>query len=181
MVSTNGFISTSSEEDTDIFLYPGTLGDYLKQATIVTCFVAILTSFLIVTLVAVDRIMLGEVYVKQVHLVLLAGLIAALAFGSVLISLSLAGFAICLDGGEVRVKRLGREESIGYDEISNIEKIRIPGWWPIRADLLPRAETARYFLRIKRKSGPAVTFAGGLAREEDLIRIVEERINSGLP
>ncbi len=177
MVSTNGFISTSSEEDTVVFLYPGTLGDYLKQATIVTCFVAVLSSFLIVTLVAVDRLMLGEVYVKQVHLVLLAGLIAALGFGSVLISMSLAGFAIRLDEVGIRVKRLGREETIDYDEISSIEKMRIPGWWPIRADLLPRGETARYFLRIKRKSGPAVAFAGGLAREDDLVRIVEEKLD----
>ncbi len=177
MVSTNGSISTSFEEDTDVYLYPGTLGDYLKQATIVTCFVAVLSSFLIVTLVAVDRLMLGEVYVKQVHLVLLAGLIAALGFGSVLISLSLAGFAIRLDEGEIRVKRLGREETIGYDEISKIEKIRIPGWWPIKADLLPKGETASYFLKISRKSGPSVTFAGGLTREDDLIRIVEERLD----
>ncbi len=178
MVSTSGSISTSSEEDTDVFLYPGTLGDYLKQATIITCFAAVLSSFLIVTLVAVDRLVLGEVLVKQVHLVLLAGLIAALGFGSVLISLSLAEFAIRLDGGGIRVKRLGREETIGYDEISGIEKIRIPGWWPIRADLLPRGETARYFIRIRRKSGPTITFAGGLAGEDDLIRIVEEKIGA---
>ncbi len=177
MVSTSEPISTSSEEKTDVFLYPGTLGDYLKQAAIVTCLAAVLSSFLIVTLVAVDRLVLGEVHVKQVHLVLLAGLIAALGFGSVLISLSLAEFAIRLDGGGIKVKRLGREEIIGYDEISRIEKIRIPGWWPIKADLLPRGETARHFIRIRRKSGPAVTFAGGLAGENDLIRIVEKRLD----
>lgn len=159
-----------------VFVYPGTLGDYLKQGTIVTCTVSLISALLVVVLVTVDRLVLGSVHVKLVHMILLAGLMVALGFVSVMMSLSLSSFVLRLTETGIVVKRLGKEDIIDYAQVKSVEKIRIPGWWPIRADLMPRGKTARHFVRINRKPGPAVTFAGGLAGEEELITMIRRKI-----
>jgi hypothetical protein len=59
-----------------------------------------------------------------------------------------------------------------------MEKVRIPGGWPLRADLKPRLDTVRSMIRIRLRRGPSITFVSGLTGEDELMERI--RTSAGL-
>ena len=77
-------------------------------------------------------------------------------------------------GEGLTVAKKGTEVFIPYEKVTALERVRIPGWWPLRADLKPRTQTARAMIRISVKGKPPLTFVSGLEEEEELLEAIRK-------
>ena len=155
-----------------VFTYPGRRGDYLKQAAVSTAFAAALCLVTAVLVVLLNRFVLDRARFGPTHLAVLLVLIAGYGVLSAQVAVGLSRFRIIIAEDSLEVQRVGVDLSLPLAEIAEVERIRLPGWWPVRADLKPWRDTARYMIRIRPASGRPVTFASGMVGEEDLLDLL---------
>jgi uncharacterized integral membrane protein len=159
---------------TDGNLYPGTFRDYSRQAFRTSGVFGVVLLLIVLAVLAFDNFILGETHFTVWHAVMLGILFTGSVLITQLMARSLAGFGITSDVQGLTVTRGNSKRLISYGEISDIEKIRIPGWWPLRADLKPAGETARVMIRIVVRGGRPLTFVSGLVGEEELLETVRK-------
>ncbi|NOY86629.1 MAG: hypothetical protein GXP52_04950 [Deltaproteobacteria bacterium] len=159
------------------FHYPGSIGQYLRQAFVSVSLAFALSFLLILLVMIVDRFFLNGEYVKPAHLAMVTGLAALWGMFAVQMALSLARFSLVIENGTLLVYRGTRTVSIPFSGIVSVEIMSNPAWWALRADLKPLKDTARHMVRINRDAGPPVTFAGGLVGEEKLIQLIQMKID----
>lgn len=158
------------------FTYPGTWKQYLRQALAAAGLLSGSLVVLLAAVVAVDRYVLQTTSIGAAHILMLIALVAVYAVISLLMARTLARFRVQVSEEGIAVRRGGSDLFIPGGDVRAVSRTRIPGWWPLRPDLKPRGQTARHMIRISRSSGPPVTFMGGLDDEEELVRMIEERI-----
>lgn len=151
------------------FCYPGAFRDYSRQAAIFSVAFSIALFVLLLVLLAFDKVVFGRMHVTALHLGMFGIMIAATVIITQLMARSLAGFHISADEYGLTVKRGGTEMFVPYRSITAIDRVRIPGWWPLRPDMKPHGETSRVMIRIRQGKGRQLTFISGLAGEKQLI------------
>lgn len=161
------------------FSYPGTFRDYSRQAVRTSAVFGAVLCAVVLAVFAADRLFYGKSHLTSWHFAGLFILLAGFFLISQFMARSLSRFRIEADGQGLTVTRNGSETRVPFTEISGLDRVRIPGWWPLKADLRPRGETARRMIRIRRGQAPPVTFISGLEHEEELLKIVTESTGSG--
>jgi len=151
------------------YSYPGTFREYSQQALRASAVFGIVLCFVVLAVFVFDRSFFGKTHLTWWHFAGLCLLFAGFSMISQFMAYSLSRFKIRADGEGLTVTRTGTETRVSFREISGLDRIRIPGWWPLRADLKPRGDTARRMVRIRRRQDPPVTFISGLENEKELI------------
>jgi len=151
------------------YSYPGTFRDYGRQALRSSAVFGIVLCFLVLAVFVFDRFLYGKAHLTWWHLAGLSLLLAGFSMVAQFMAFSLSRFRIGTDKGGLTIMRAGNETRVSFEEISGLDLTRIPGWWPLRADLKPRSQTTRRMIRIKRRQAAPVTFISGLENEEELI------------
>lgn len=145
-------------------------------------FSCVFGAVLLITVIVVlifDRFVLGDTHLKEWHFMLLGLLLVGSFLISQLMARSLSYFRIKSNDAGLAVVRRSSEIFIPYERISAVDRIRIPGWWPLRADLKPRGETVRTMIRIRLHQGPPVTFVSGLTGEDELLEKITRSAGLG--
>lgn len=93
---------------------------------------------------------------------------------SVLMVLSLVRFSVLVKEYCLMVTRMTGNRGVLFPDIVSVARIRVSGWWPLRADLKPRRETARGMIRIGLRHGPPVIFIRGLSGDDELIERIRK-------
>jgi hypothetical protein len=158
------------------YSYPGSKENYLNQALKSTGIIALACSAIYLVSLVFDRFIVEGNSIGVFQLFALAGLIVMWGFFSIRLALSLARFSIEVVDSGFLVRQPKGSAFIPFEEIGGVEIVGRPAWWAMRVDLKPLKQTARHMVRISRSSGPPVTFMGGLDDEEELVRMIEERI-----
>ena len=155
-------------------IYPGRRSDYLSQAFRFTAVVMCSMAGLYALVLGADVFLLGERHVGPVQFVLVLGMGGLLGLFSFIMAFSLSRFRVTAGSSGITVNRGSGEMKIPYGMITNVEKVRIPGWWPLRADLKPGKETVRAMIRIGVRDGRPLTFISGLVGEEELLETIRK-------
>lgn len=158
--------------------YPGSHGEYSKQAWSFTGIVALVSAVVMAVVYMTDRYVIAGGGIGMERLTLLLLIVTVAGIIAQLMARSLAGFSITAGGKVLAIKRGRSIEDVPYGEIKSLNRKKLPVFWPLRADLKPRSETARYMISIKRGSKPSITFVGGLDDEEQLLETI--RVRAGL-
>ncbi len=152
------------------YSYPGTFREYSRQALVSSVVFGAVLCFVVLAVSIFDRLFYGSVHLTWWHLAGLTLILAGFLMVAQFMAFSLSRFKIREERGGLIIIRAGNETRVSFDEISGLDRIRIPGWWPLRADLKTRGETARRMIRIKRGQDAPVTFISGLENEKELIQ-----------
>lgn len=161
------------------FSYPGTFRDYSRQAWRISGVFGGMLGLIVLSVLAFDRFFYGGTRLTWWHITGVCILFAGFSVIAQLMARSLTRFRITADDNGLTVTRTGTESFVSYGEISGVDRVRVPGWWPLRADLKPRRETARRMILIKRGQAPPVTFISGLEGEDELIAKVTRSAGAG--
>jgi hypothetical protein len=156
------------------FSYPGAFRDYSRQAIIFSVVFSIVLFVLLLLLLAFDKVVFGRMHLTALHFTMFGIMMAATVIITQLMARSLAGFLISTDESDLTVRRGGSQMFIPYRNISAIDRVRIPGWWPLRPDMKPRCETSRIMIRIRHDKGQQLTFISGLTGENKLIEKIQK-------
>jgi hypothetical protein len=161
------------------YSYPGTFSDYSRQAILVSTILSAVLITIALLVLVFDTVFLGKSYLTMGHFVILSFLLIGSFLTLQLMARSLSYFHIKSNDTGLTVARRSSEIFIPYEKISGVDRIRIPGWWPLRADLKSRGETVRTMIRIRLHQGPPVTFVSGLTGEDDLIEKITRSAGLG--
>ena len=164
--------STGKQEEPRSFSYPGTFREYSRQAFGAGAAFAGILGVIVLAVLAFDRLFYGRMRLTWWNLAGLCILLLGFLIIAQLMARSLSRFRIIAEGEGLEVSRTGAGVFVPYLDITGVERVRIPGWWPIRADMRPRARTALKMIRIKRREAPPLVFISGLEGEEDLIETI---------
>lgn len=156
------------------YSYPGSFRDYSRQALRASAVFGGVLGIILLLVFAFDLFFYGGTRLTWWHITGVCLIFAGFLVIAVLMARSMSRFRITAGNQGLTISRGGDSILIPYGEISGIERLRIPGWWPLRADLKPRGQTARRMIQIQRCQAPPVTFISGLENEKALIeRIVK--------
>lgn len=167
------------------YAYPGSFRDYSRQALRASAVFGGVLGIILFLVFAFDFLFYGGTRLTWWHITGVCFLFAGFLVIAGLMARSMSRFQITAGEQGLTIFRGDDKIMIPYEEISGIERLRVPGWWPLRADLKPRGQTARRMIQIQRRQAPPVTFISGLENEKTLIeRIVkaaaiEEKGQSG--
>lgn len=156
------------------FFYPGRRVDYVFQALRFTSVVMCGLIGLYALVLGVDVFLLGERHVGSGQFFLILAMGGFIGLISIMMATSLSRFGIITSEQTFTVHRGARELMIPYKMVMAVDRVRIPGWWPLRADLKPRRETARNMIRINVKGKRPLTFVSGLEGEKELLDTVRK-------
>jgi hypothetical protein len=160
------------------YSYPGNYHDYRRQALVFSRAFGGVLIIAVLAVLALDRLFLGGTYLKWRPITVLCLLFVGTLFITRFMARSLSRFHISSDDEGLTVTRGNSRVIIHYGDILAMEKVRIPGWWPLRADLKPRLDTVRSMIRIRLRRGPSITFVSGLTGEDELMERI--RTSAGL-
>lgn len=151
------------------FAYPGSFRDYSRQALMAGAVFGGVLGIILLVVFAFDRLFYGGTRLTWWHITGVCLLLAGFLVIAVFMARSMSRFRITAGEKGLTISRGDDKILVPYGEISGVDRLRIPGWWPLRAEVKPKGKTARRMIQIKRGKAPPVTFISGLENEKALI------------
>ena len=154
------------------YAYPGSFQDYSRQALRAGAIFGGVLGVILLLVFAFDLILYGETRLNWWHITGVCLLFAGFLVLAQLMARSMSRFRITVGDQGLTISKGDENILVPYGEISGIEQLRIPGWWPLRAELKPHRKKASRMIRIQRSQTPPVTFISGLENEKALIESI---------